>query len=208
MFNIYMYWERNSLNRFITWTDPRSKNYSISTLRMVYRLLLIRCDEIIYMTILQNSLQKDIKFCRQSHVIFLLQTPTIIFLFWVFIPPLLRSHWSHFASKIIYGMVWGGLFYGLTYYLCNLMCNALHEGGHKKVHLIVCCLWVKHICVRHYAGQKILGVSVAQPITCHHYKGECVLEALEVENWWIRRTECRKGIPGSLVPLPGSSLGL
>ncbi len=48
------------------------------------------------------------------------------------------------------------------------------------------------ICVRHYAGQKILGVSVAQPITCHHYTGECVLEALEVGNWGVRRTECRK----------------
>ncbi len=52
------------------------------------------------------------------------------------------------------------------------------------------------ICVRHYAGQKILGVSVAQPITCHHYTGECVFPGRSL------------GIPGPLLPLPGSSLGL
>ncbi len=38
------------------------------------------------------------------------------------------------------------------------------------------------ICVRHYAGQKILDVSVAQPKTCHHKAGECVCEAWEVGN--------------------------
>ncbi len=31
------------------------------------------------------------------------------------------------------------------------------------------------ICVRHYAGQKIVEVSVAQPKTCRHSTGGCVL---------------------------------
>ncbi len=35
------------------------------------------------------------------------------------------------------------------------------------------------ICVRHYAGRKILDVSVAQPKTCHHKAGKGICRALE-----------------------------
>ena len=37
----------------------------------------------------------------------------------------------------------------------------------------------RSICVRHYAGRKILDVSVAQPKTCHLRAGEGVCRALE-----------------------------
>ncbi len=44
--------------------------------------------------------------------------------------------------------------------------------------LPVSSLMICNICVRHYAGRKILDVSVAQPKTCHHRAGEGVCEEM------------------------------
>ncbi len=51
------------------------------------------------------------------------------------------------------------------------------RGSLTSKHFLLVVVY-RHICVIHYAGQKILDVSVAQPKTCHHRSGECVGEAL------------------------------